>query len=748
MKKIIVTEKPSVARTYASVLGVYGNNDGYIENDEWIITWCIGHLVTLAYPEAYDESLKTWRMEDLPFLPDRYKYQVISSVKKQFSVIKKIYNRPDVGTIYYAGDSGREGLYIQMLVRGQAGHNPNAEELVVWIDSQTNDEILRGIREAKPLSAYKNLADSGYMRAIEDYALGINFSRALTLKYQNIINVGISVGRVMTCVLGMIVNREREIKNFVPTQYYRIQSVINIDNEPVVATWKAAKNSPLFDQNVLYNESGFKNKEDALNFMNHLGNNLLIEKVESKEEKKTAPLLFNLAELQATCSKVLHISPDETLKVAQSLYEKKMTTYPRTDARVLSSAIAYEIEDNLEGLREYSSEINSYIDLAYTNPKGVSWVANSKYTDDSKITDHYALIPTGQNVYLFSQLSDLEQAVYDLIVRRFVSIFMPPAKYQKLTIVELDESTGERFGTSGSTLVYPGYLNCVGVPSNKSSLPTNASKLVQGEHYSTNYNINEGETKPPSRYNSGSLILAMENAGNLIEDEELRAQIKECGIGTSSTRAETIKKLVEIDYISLNKKTQILTPTLTGFYIYDVVKSSIPALLNPEMTANWEKGLEKIAQGEMPASVYLNKLNAYIVSKVDLVKNMQLNANVETYLSSYKDVIKERKSKGGHKKVEAACYLNVPYEEKDLVKQLGAWWSNDYKCWFVPKGKDTTPFAKWIIQGTPKKVKKIMLKIPYEDKDEAKAAGARWDPDKKCWYALSNMDKNKFSKWL
>lgn len=750
MKKVIVTEKPSVARTFAQVLGVYNNQNGYLENDEWIITWCVGHLVTLSYPEKYDEAYKKWEMNDLPFLPTQYKYEVIERVLPQFEIIKDIYNRSDISAIYYAGDPAREGLYIQMLVRGQAGHNPNAKELVVWIDSQTSDEIKRGIREAKSLSAYKNLADSGYMRAIEDYALGINLSRALTLKYQDLIKArkAISVGRVMTCVLGMVVNRELEIKNFNPTKYFKVESAIKIDDEIVFAKWRAKKDHPLFKENKLYNESGFLSKDDAESFVSKLGNTLTIKSLESKDEKKTAPLLFNLTELQAYCSSALHISPDQTLEVAQTLYEKKLTTYPRTDARVLSTAIAKEIENNIQGLRAYNQEINEYIDLIYTNPNGLSWISKSKYTDDSKVTDHYALIPTGENINLVSSLSRIEQEVYDIIVRRFVSIFMPPAKYHKLSIVEQDLSTGEEFYATGTSLVYPGYLSCLGIPNTKNALPSSAAKIKEGDRYDSNYRIIEGETKPPSRYTSGSMVLAMENAGNLIEDEELRSQIKSSGVGTPATRAETIKKLVMNEYLSLNNKTQILTPDTFGYYVYDIVNDSIPSLLNPEMTANWEKGLDKIAKGEIPVSTYLAKMNNFITSKVELIKTAVIGEDLKIKVSPYIDKIKSPASKNSNKKVEAACYLNVPYEDKDKVKSLGAWWDQNLKSWFVPKGKDTTPFQQWIIDGVPKKPKKIFLNVPYDDKDEAKSAGARWDPEKKSWYCLSTMDKNKFEKWI
>ncbi len=640
MKKIIVTEKPSVGRTFAQVLGVTGNHDGYIENENWIITWCIGHLVTLAYPESYDESLKKWNMEDLPFLPEKYKYQVIPNVQKQFNVIKSLYNRDDIDTIYYAGDPAREGIYLQNLVREQAGVKPGVNELVVWIDSQTSEEIKRGIKEAKPLSTYQDLIDSGYVRAIEDFALGINLSRAFTLRYQNLIYAKnpIAVGRVMTCVLGMVVQREEEIENFTSTTYYKIASNIEIDNKNITAIWRPKK-----DSEKLYNKTGFLSKSDAEEFISLLGPELTIESINTKEEKKSAPLLFNLAELQAACSKKFHISPNETLEVAQSLYEKKLTTYPRTDARYLSSAIAKEVDDILTNLKGYNSEISTFVDFVYTNPKGTSWIEKSKYTNDNKISDHYALIPTGQNINLISSLSELERNVYDLIVRRFISIFMPPAKYKKISIVEVDKKTDERFYASSSNCIRPGYLSVVGIPESKNTFPDAILDVKNGDIFPSVYNTVESETKPPSRYTSGSMILAMENAGNLIEDEELREQIKGSGIGTSATRAETINKLVKTECINLNNKTQILTPKPFGIYIYEVVKASVPALLSPKMTANWELGLDKIAKGEIDANNYLDKLNAFIEQKVNIVKHAELSSDLRNKVEPLKDKIPTRR---------------------------------------------------------------------------------------------------------
>ena len=751
-KKIIVTEKPSVAKTFAQVLGVTGRKEGYIENDEWIITWCVGHLVSLCYPERYDESLKQWRMDTLPFLPDKYKYEVIKDVATQFNVIRTLYNRSDIDTIYYAGDPAREGLYIQMLVRQEAGHNPNAKELVVWIDSQTESEIKRGIKEAKPLSAYKDLADSGYMRAIEDYALGINLSRAYALKYRPFLgfDVKVSVGRVITCVLGMIVRREREILNFVPQKFYKIQSHITNDGDDIVATWKADPEFMKKHADKMYSEQGFKNADDAKSFASYLTDHLKIEDISTKEEKKFAPLLFNLAELQATCSKVLHISPDETLEIAQSLYEKKITTYPRTDARVLSSAIAAEVDINLRGLRGYAPVTDFVNDIL--NSGSYKNIKNTKYTDDSKISDHYAIIPTG----LTANLNGNEAVVYDLIVRRFISIFMDPAVYKKLSITEatLDDKKF-RFYASGSTLVKPGYLECVGIPQSKDGLPEGATTLIKGNDYAATYDVVESETKPPARYTSGSIILAMENAGNLIEDEELRAQIKGAGIGTSATRAATITKLVTNKYIALNKKTQVLTPESLGFVLFDIVESTIPELLIPEMTAKWEQNLDCIAKAELSAGEFNKHLNEMITKHVNLLKSVSVTKELEEKIAKDGFVPKESGSSSGSKEAkkvkssDVSTYLSVPFDDKDEAKALGARFDGTKKCWYVPAGKDLAPFNKWMTGNKAvKSVKKIYLNVPFDNKDEAKSLGARWDNDKKQWYIMSNMNTTLFKRWI
>lgn len=751
-KKIIVTEKPSVAQTFAQVLGVNGRKDGYIENDEWIITWCVGHLVTLSYPEVYDPALKQWSMDTLPFLPEHYKYEIIKDVASQFRVIKTLYNRADVDVIYYAGDPAREGIYIQALVRQEAGHNPNAKELVVWIDSQTAPEIKRGIKEAKPLAEYANLINSGYMRGIEDYALGINVSRAYALKYRSLLgrDTKVSVGRVVTCVLGMIVRREREILNFVPQKFYKVQSHIMSDGDDIIATWKADPAFMKQNEAFMYSDQGFKRREDAEHLVSLLTNDLKIEDISTKEEKKFAPLLYNLAELQATCSKVLHISPDETLQIAQSLYEKKVTTYPRTDARVLSSAIADEIDVNLKGLLHYQP--TAALVQNVLNSGSYKSIGSTKYTDDTKVTDHYAIIPTG----LQTALSGNEAVVYDLIVRRFVSIFMDPAIYKKVTITEVTTDGRFRFYASGSTLVSPGYLECVGVPQTKEGLPKGAMAIVKGNDYPATYNIAEGETKPPARYTSGSIVLAMENAGNLIEDEDLRAQIKGAGIGTPATRAAIIKKLTGNGYIALNKKTQVLTPEPTGFAIFDIVEATIPDLLVPEMTAKWEQTLENIANGSLTARDFNTALNQMITQYVNMLKNATITQELQDKVA--KDGVVSGGSTGSDgtapkpkalKSSDVATYLSVPFDDKDEAKRLGARFDGNKKCWYAPAGSDLSKFSKWMSgDKAVKSIKKLYMTVPFDDKDKAKSLGARWDMDKKKWYIMSNINTDPFKQWL
>ena len=737
MKKIITCEKPSVAATYAKVLGLSNcRYDGYYEDNEWIITWCVGHLVTMSYPEKYDEALKVWKMEDLPFLPSNYLYEVISDVQDQFNVIRHLYNRPDIGMIYYAGDAGREGIYIQALVDRMAGHNPNAVIKVVWISSQTDSEILRGIREAKDVSAFSNMISSAYMRAIEDYAVGINLSRALTLRFQDAFHLkgSVSVGRVMTCVLGMIVNRELEINNFKPTDYYKIHSRINLNGEFLEAEWRTETVTP-----QMYNNTGFLRKEDAAAFRQSLPPQLVIEDVEIKQEKKNAPLLYNLAELQSACSRALHISPDKTLESAQRLYEAKLTTYPRTDARVLSSAIASEISNNIRGLGQISPNMQGLVDnILASNPERI---ADTKYTDDSKITDHYAIIPTGECLYAMQTLNEQDKAVFKLIVARFLAIFMPPAVYKKVKLTE--NANGQRFYATGSTLIDPGYMAITGVPKSNTSLPAAVESLKNGGVFPAQYGIIGAQTAPPSRYTTGSIVLAMENAGQLIEDEELRAQIKGSGIGTSATRAEILKKLQAGYFIKVNPKTQIIQPDAKGYINYKIVKNLIPEMLNPEMTANWEKNLTNIQDGLLTKDNYEQHLNQYIIQKVNEIKTVPISQDLSNFVAAQKANMKDSKPK---KKVQT--YLNVPYEDKDLVKSLGAYFDADNTAWYVPEGKDVTPFAKW--DAHVKTAKTIYLNAPFADKDELKAlGGAKWSTSKKQWYISSlNPNKKAFEKWM
>ena len=628
-KSLIITEKPSVAQEFARILGVSGRNDGYIENSDYVITWCVGHLVEMVYPEVYDEKYKKWKLEDLPFLPKEHKYDVLPAVSKQYDVVHKMLHREDIDTVYWAGDAGKEGQTIEENIRMYGGVREGMKELRVWIDSQTEEEIRRGIREAKPMSDYANLGKSGIMRTIEDYAMGINFSRAMSVKYGNLLNdaagtrsyTAIAVGRVMTCVLGMVVIREREIRNFVETPFYRV--VGSFTDANIEAEWKAVEGSKYFESPLLYKENGFKKQESAENLIAELsGKTAVVSSIERGTSRKKAPLLFNLAELQAECSKRFKISPDETLQVAQDLYEKKLTTYPRTDARVLSTAVAKEIGKNVSRLKGYEP-VQAYVERIMK--EGLHYnIAKTQYTDDSKITDHYAIIPTGQLTELRS-LNELQRSVYDLIVRRFLSIFYPAAEYQTVKLVA---AVGEEKLFAGAkALKVPGFLEIAGRRQDaekESSKDENeetdspgllelADQLTEGQELPVNgYSLKEGSTKPPKRYTSGSMVLAMENAGQLIEDEELRAQIRGSGIGTSATRAEIIKKLVRIGYLHLNKKSQILSPEVLGEMVYEVVNMTVPALLNPKMTASWEKGLDGITRGTVIMEDYREKLEDFI----------------------------------------------------------------------------------------------------------------------------------------
>ena len=628
--KLLITEKPSVAMEFAKALKLNTQKkNGYIESGEWIITWCYGHLVTMSYPEVYDEKLKFWTLNTLPFLPKEYKYEVIEGHQgKQFEIVKGLLQREDVEEIYNAGDSGREGEYIQRLVFMMANPNPKAKMKRVWIDSQTEDEIQRGIKEAKDLSEYDSLSNSAYLRAKEDYLIGINFSRLLSIIFGRRIakdineeKVSISVGRVMTCVLGMVVSREREIRNFVKTKYYKIIGTFGDETQNLKAEWKVSEKSKLFESPLLYNESGFKTEENAKKFISSLaGKKAIITELKKSKQKENAPLLFNLAEIQNECTKVFKIKPDETLEIIQELYEKKLVTYPRTDARVLSTAIAKEIGKNLNGLYKSfkDEEISVYISKMI-NEKYSTNLTKTKYVNDSKITDHYAIIPTGQGFENYDKLSELKKDVYKLIVRRFIAIFYPAAEYNKVNLtIEVDN---EQFFASGKVCTNQGYLEVLKnrIKENEEEKDLNAFEgLKNGQEINVlNYETKDSETSPPSRYNSGGMVLAMENAGKLIEDETLREQIKGAGIGTSATRGEIIKKLERINYIQINSKTQIITPTVKGEAIYDVVFKSIPDMLNPELTASWEKGLEMVARKEIEPDIFMGKLEKYIRSKVD-----------------------------------------------------------------------------------------------------------------------------------
>ncbi len=686
-KALYIAEKPSVAQEFAKALKINGQRrDGYLESQDSVVTWCVGHLVTMSYPEKYDIKYKRWSLDTLPFLPREFKYEVIPGVQKQFEIVKGLLNREDVDTIYVCTDSGREGEYIYRLVAQMAGVHGKKEKRV-WIDSQTEEEIMRGIREAKDLSAYDNLSASAYLRAKEDYLMGINFSRVLTLRYGNSVSnylntkyQAISVGRVMTCVLGMVVRREREIRAFVKTPFYRVLSSIALEEENFEGEWRAVEGSRYFQTPYLYKENGFKEKAYAEKLIQELSVSqplqCTVEKIERKKENRNPPLLFNLAELQNVCSKLFKISPDETLKIVQELYEKKLVTYPRTDARVLSTAAAKEIYKNISGLRNYehTAEIAQHI-IEQGNYKNL---AKTRYVNDKQITDHYAIVPTGQGLNALRSVSLTAQRVYETIVRRFVCIFYPPAVYQKISLVTKIQN--ESFFSSFKVLLDEGYLkvatnsfakrkaadamssvNRAGAAGNEGSeeedpdtgknggnkaddsaedmacdtrLLAALQNLKNGDILSVDsLSIKEGETSPPKRYNSGAMILAMENAGQLIEDEELRAQIKSCGIGTSATRAEILKKLCNIKYLALNKKTQVITPTLLGEMIFDVVNCSIRQLLNPELTASWEKGLNYVAEGSITEQEYMDKLEHFVRLRTRQVED----SNIQPYLRQFFD---------------------------------------------------------------------------------------------------------------
>ena len=661
-KSLYIAEKPSVAQEFAKALKQnMQRRDGYLESDQSVVTWCVGHLVTMSYPEKYDPALKRWSLETLPFLPENFKYEIIPEVKKQFTIVSNLLHREDIETIYVCTDSGREGEYIYRLVAQMAGIKDKKQKRV-WIDSQTEEEILRGIREAKDESEYDNLSASAYLRAKEDYLMGINFSRLLSLKYGSAVASylgtkyqSISVGRVMTCVLGMVVRREREIRSFVKTPFYRVIAGLSLNGRNFEGEWRAVKGSRYFNSPLLYKENGFQKKEDAQKLIEELSmqNPLIphILKMERKKENKNAPLLYNLAELQNDCARFFKISPDETLKVVQELYEKKLVTYPRTDARVLSSAVAKEITKNLKGLQGYEMALPYLRDIA--ERKSFLGLEKTRNVDDKKITDHYAIIPTGQGLGALASLKPLSAKMYEVIVRRFLCIFYPPAVYQKMNVSLMMENPSEEtiyvenFVTTAKVLVEEGFLPVSQYsfakkkkeenPENEEETDSAALEkilpsLKKGMKLSLHdMKIKEGETSPPKRYNSGSMILAMENAGQLIEDEELRAMIKGSGIGTSATRAEILKKLVNISYLDLNKKTQIITPTLKGELVCGIVRYSIPAMLSPKLTASWEKGLTGVSDGGISENEYMDKLTGFVKNQVGKVKQTNNIAQLRSY---------------------------------------------------------------------------------------------------------------------
>ncbi len=625
MKKLFITEKPSVAMEYAKILGVTGRKKGYYENSEYVITWCVGHLVGLIYPEGYDSKYKKWNIDDLPFIPDKYKYDVINSVKEQYAVVKKLLHSKEVEIVYWAGDSAREGQVIEENIRMLSGVRNGIKELRIWIDSQTEEEIIRGIREAKPMSEYQNLGSAGIMRAIEDFAVGINFSRALSCKYANLVNekvktkkyTPISVGRVMTCVLGMVVDRENEIRKFSPMTFYKLTG----NYSGVSLEWYYNDNSCITDKKKLYKDNSFLDINDAKSVKDRILNkNAVIENIKIVTSKKAAPLLFNLAELQSECTKQFKISPDETLKIVQELYEKKYVTYPRTDARVLSSAVSKEIIKNIKGLIN-CDEISEYV-KNIIDSKSYLGIEKSKYVDDAKISDHYAIIPTGVLPDV-SNINELQKSVYMLIVKRFISIFMDAATYSSTEIRVNIEN--ELLLNNSKVLTSPGYLvlyNKKEEINSCNSIHSFLSNYKKGDSFKLEeISITEGKTTPPKRYTSGSMILAMENAGQLIEEEELREQIKGSGIGTSATRAEIVKKLVNIEYLLLDKKTQVLSPSILGEMIYKVVLNTVPSMLQPRMTASWEKGLKSIEDGSVTPEEYQEKLYNYIIKEISNIKN-------------------------------------------------------------------------------------------------------------------------------
>lgn len=684
MKNLYIAEKPSVARQFADVLGVKGNaGNGYLESDKAIVTWCVGHLITMSYPDAYDPALKKWDLATIPFIPTEYKYEILPNTKKQFNIVAGLLNREDVGCIYVATDSGREGEYIYRLVDSMAQVS-GKEKRRVWIDSQTEEEILRGIREAKPLSEYDSLSDAAYLRAQEDYLMGINFSRALSLKFSNVVQryLGmdrcvIAVGRVMTCVLGIVVKREREIREFVKTPFYRLVASVGEEGQTFDAEWKAVKDTKYFESPLLYKENGFKERADAEKLLAELNEGApeaVVESVERKKEKKQPPMLYNLAELQNDCSALFKISPSDTLKIVQELYEKKLVTYPRTDARVLSTAVAKEIGRNISGLKNFQP-VAAWAQGAMDSGtyKGI---AKTKYVNDKQITDHYAIIPTGQGFGALKSLAPTALKVYEIICRRFLSIFYPAAEYQKVAMTLT--KNGEKLFANFKYLISEGYLKVSANSfSKKKDEPKYSQEFIErlanvkkGDKLSVqSIEIKEGETSPPKRYNSGSLILTMENAGQFIEDEDLREQIKGAGIGTSATRDGIITKLETNKYISLNKKTQIVTPTFLGEIIYDIVYYSINGLLRADLTASWEKGLEGVAEGQISKEEYTQKMTTYVTQYTNRVKQIQNQGGITGVFNKTKAYYAKSGVNQAKKSTDAKESVNVDKSAEPKQRQ-------------------------------------------------------------------------------
>lgn len=684
MKNLYIAEKPSVARQFADVLGVKGNaGNGYLESDKAIVTWCVGHLITMSYPDAYDPALKKWDLATIPFIPTEYKYEILPNTKKQFNIVAGLLNREDVGCIYVATDSGREGEYIYRLVDSMAQVS-GKEKRRVWIDSQTEEEILRGIREAKPLSEYDSLSDAAYLRAQEDYLMGINFSRALSLKFSNVVQryLGmdrcvIAVGRVMTCVLGIVVKREREIREFVKTPFYRLVASIGEEGQTFDAEWKAVKDTKYFESPLLYKENGFKERADAEKLLAELNEGApeaVAESVERKKEKKQPPMLYNLAELQNDCSALFKISPSDTLKIVQELYEKKLVTYPRTDARVLSTAVAKEIGRNISGLKNFQP-VAAWAQGAM-NSGTYKGIAKTKYVNDKQITDHYAIIPTGQGFGALKSLAPTALKVYEIICRRFLSIFYPAAEYQKVAMTLT--KNGEKLFANFKYLISEGYLKVSANSfSKKKDEPKYSQEFIErlanvkkGDKLSVqSIEIKEGETSPPKRYNSGSLILTMENAGQFIEDEDLREQIKGAGIGTSATRDGIITKLETNKYISLNKKTQIVTPTFLGEIIYDIVYYSINGLLRADLTASWEKGLEGVAEGQISKEEYTQKMTTYVTQYTNRVKQIQNQGGITGVFNKTKAYYAKSGVNQAKKSTDAKGSVNVDKSAEPKQRQ-------------------------------------------------------------------------------